>query len=198
MVHMATRPRQLRADDLPTIPVPDEHSGFELVRGELVPIMPAGSIHGRVFGTLWARLRDYETATKLGMALTDTWTRIPLPDDPEQVRAPDVAFIRREKYRHLTGELPTIFPFLPDLAVEVFSPTNERKSKDFDQRIRDYLDAGVALVWVIYPTAKYATVFHPDGSARFLRETEWLEGEDVLPGFRIALAELFAQTEWPG
>ena len=72
-----------------------------------------------------------------------------------------------------------------------FSPTNQRKRGDFQQRVRDYLDAGVRLLWVIYPDPAYAMVYRPDGSARMVRESEALEGEDVLPGFRLDLGELF-------
>lgn len=52
------------------------------------------------------------------------------------------------------------------------------------------MDAGVPLLWVIYPAAAYALVHHPDGTARMVRETEALDGEDVLPGFRLHLGEL--------
>lgn len=62
---------------------------------------------------------------------------------------------------------------------------------DVQQKVRDYLKAGARLVWVVAPQAKTVTVYRPDGSARLLREPERLDGEDVLPGLSIALAELF-------
>jgi Uma2 family endonuclease len=197
MVQMATTARPLRAEDLPTIPVPDDVAGYELVAGELVPVMPAGLQHGRVSGMLWRRLQDYETASKLGMVFLDSWFKLGLARDPQQVRAPDIAFVRKEKLRNLGGKLPQIAPFPPDLAVEVFSTENERKAKEFDQRFRDYLDAGIALVWIIYPDTRSATAFHPNGTGRFLRDKESLDGEDVLPGFRISLEELFAVVDLP-
>jgi Uma2 family endonuclease len=104
--------------------------------------------------------------------------------------------VKTQKLGKLGGKLPSIAPFPPDLAIEVYSPSNERKTKDFHQRIRDYLDAGVPLVWIIYPDARYATAYHPDGSARLLREHEVLDGEDVLPGFVIALEEIFKAMEF--
>ena len=59
------------------------------------------------------------------------------------------------------------------------------------QRIQDYLDAGTQLVWVIHLETTAATVYHADGSARLLRESDVLDGEDVLPGLKIPLRELF-------
>jgi Uma2 family endonuclease len=58
--------------------------------------------------------------------------------------------------------------------------------------VRDYLEAGARLVWLLVPKARTATAYRPDGSARLVREGESLDGEDVLPGLRIPLAELFA------
>jgi Uma2 family endonuclease len=81
----------------------------------------------------------------------------------------------------------------PDLAVEIYPSTSNRKPGDFQKRIRDYLDGGVRLLWVIYPDARCAMVYRPDGSARMVREHEALEGEDVLPGLRIELAGLFRE-----
>ena len=79
------------------------------------------------------------------------------------------------------------------LTVESYSASSNRKPGDFQQRIRDYLDGGVRLLWVIYPGARYAMVHRPDGSARMVREYEALDGEDVLPRLRIDLAELFRE-----
>ena len=59
------------------------------------------------------------------------------------------------------------------------------------QKVRDYLEAGARLVWVIAPAARTATVYRADGSARLLRDGDYLDGEDVLPGLVIPLAELF-------
>ena len=191
---MATNPRPVRAEDLPTIPVPDEILGYELVAGELLPVTPASPAHNCALGVIWTALLDYEAETRSGRVFYDSWFKLGLTRDPEQVRAPDLGWVGRTKLRTLE-RLPTMFAFAPDLAVEVFSPANERKTKDFQQRIRDYLDADVPLLWVLYPDARYATVYHADGSARLLREHETLDGEDVLPGLHIPLEAVFRATE---
>jgi Uma2 family endonuclease len=59
------------------------------------------------------------------------------------------------------------------------------------QKVRDYLEGGAHLVWVLAPEAKTVTVYRPDGSARLLREGDALDGEDLLPGLAIPLEELF-------
>lgn len=191
---MATNPQRFRAEDLPTMPVPDEILGYELVAGELLPVTPASPAHNRALGVIWTALLNYEAKTRSGRVFYDSWFKLGLLRDPEQVRAPDLGWVGKSKLGTLE-QLPTMFNFAPDLAVEVFSPANERKTKDFQQRIRDYLDAGVPLLWIVYPDARYATVYHPDGSARLLREHETLDGEDVLPGLRISLEAVFQATE---
>jgi Uma2 family endonuclease len=189
---MATQPRRLRADDLPHIlPEDPAVSGYELVDGELVPVMPANPRHGELIVEIAALLRTFVKAEQLGRVFVDAWVRLGLERDPERVRAPDVAFVSNPKLRESGGVPHDYFRVVPDLVVEIQSPTNQRKPHDFQQRIRDYLDAGVSLLWVIYPEARYAIVFHADGSARVVREHESLDGETVLPGFEVPLRELF-------
>jgi Uma2 family endonuclease len=187
---MATMPQPLRAEDVPYIPIDDPNcKGYELVNGELVPVMPALRTHGGVAATVGGMLFKYLETAKIGKIYYDVWCKLPLPHDRERLRAPDWAYFSWEKLEQAGND--QIFKVLPDLAIEIFSPTNQRKPGDFQRRIRDYLDVGVGLLWVIYPDAKYAMVHRPDGSARMVRETESLDGEDVLPGFKLDLGELF-------
>jgi Uma2 family endonuclease len=88
------------------------------------------------------------------------------------------------------GELPEKFlRGAPDLAVEVLSPSDTLSR--VEQKASEYIEAGARLVWIIAGEAKTATVYRADGSARLLGEHESLEGEDVLPGLTIPIAELF-------
>jgi Uma2 family endonuclease len=80
------------------------------------------------------------------------------------------------------------FHTAPDVAVEIESA---ERPKAMQQRIQDYLDAGTELVWVIHLETSAVTVYRADGSARLLRESDVLDGEDVLPGLQIPLQELF-------
>jgi Uma2 family endonuclease len=193
---MATQPRRLRADDLPRIPVDDpDIVGYELVDGSLVPVMPANPQHSELIVEVSAILRSFVRAHRLGRVFADPWVRLGLSRDRERVRAPDVAFFSNERLQQSGGVPDDFFRVVPDLTVEIFSPTNERKGRDFQQRIRDFLDAGAPLLWVIHPKERYATVYRADGSARLLREHESLDGEAVLPGLTVPLADLFARMD---
>ncbi len=187
--NMATQAPHLRAEDVPLIPVPDDISGYELVNGELVPVMGSKYRHAWLVFEVCRLLDLHVRSARVGAVVPDVWCKLPLPHDPERLQAPDVAYFTQEKVQPEPAD--GIFRVPPDLIVEIYSPTNLRKPGDFQRRVRDYLDAGVRLLWVIYPDAGYAMVHRPDGSARMVRETEPLEGEDVLPGFRLELGELF-------
>ena len=189
---MATEPRRIRAADVPHIPVTEpESTGYELVDGELVPVMPATRNRSRVAGTVFFRMQAHLQQTRVGAVYADVWCHLDLPYDPERLRAPDVAYFGPAKLEAAGND--EIFHVVPDLAVEVFSPTNRRKPGDFQQRVRDYLDAGVPLLWIIYPDARYAMVHRQDGTANMKREGEALDGEEILPGFRIELDDLFRE-----
>ena len=186
---MASRPDFLTADDVLELPVPDGLLGYELVDGELVPVTPASPIHGNVNGEVYHLLRKYQDERGLtGKAFVDAGFVLGLRRDPERMRSPDVSYVSQAKIdAHPNPE--RIFRCLPELAVEI-DLTSGKKPGGL-QRILDYLEAGVPLVWVIDPHSRTATVYRPDGSARLVRSDESLEGEDVLPGFRLELAALF-------
>jgi Uma2 family endonuclease len=113
---------------------------------------------------------------------------------PGKVRRADVSFVRRDRL----PEVPTSDGYLyiaPDLAVEVISP-NESLYK-VDRKLREYLDAGVTLVWVVNPDARTVTI-HRAHSVTRLQENEYLDGENVLPGFRCPVASIFPPKELGG
>jgi Uma2 family endonuclease len=83
------------------------------------------------------------------------------------------------------------WPVVPNLTVDVVSPTNT--AEDVLAKVRDYFRTGVQLVWVVYPEDESVYVYTSRTSVRILDRTGELDGGDVLPGFRLALAELFEQ-----
>ncbi len=183
---MATKSR-VTAEDLWRMGTGDIRR--ELVDGEVVEMAPAGGVHGRVSGRVYLRLAEHVAAHGGGeVVVGDVGFVLALPGDPERVRAPDVAFVSTGRLPE--GQLPQGFIHgAPDLAVEVLSPSDN--PLEVQQKVRDYLEAGARLVWLIAPRAKTATVYRPDGSARLVREPEHLDGEDVLPGLTLSLTELF-------
>jgi Uma2 family endonuclease len=177
---MATRTR-LTPDDLWRLGNGDVRR--ELVNGEIIEMAPSGGQHGIVLSRLVWLLADYVYRTGVGKVLSgDVGFVLGLPEDRGRVRAPDIAFMR---------SLPAdegFVPAAPDLAVEILSPSDS--PIQIQEKIRDYLEAG-SLVWIVAPKAKTVTVYRPDGSARFLREHDTLEAEDLLPGLSIPLSEIF-------
>jgi Uma2 family endonuclease len=106
-----------------------------------------------------------------------------LAQDEPIVRGPDLAFIARER---LPAELPSGFwPFAPDLAVEVASPSNSLS--ELQEKVLEYFEGGSRMVWVIDPQSRTAMVYHSMREITLLRDTDSLEGGPVVPGFRIAL-----------
>ena len=188
---MATNPNVLTADDVLDLPVPDDAIGYEFVDGQPVLVMPASFTHGYLIAEVVYRLRRFvDDAGLPGKVCTDVGFVLGLPRDRERMRGPDVAYILREK---LAGLDPNrLVRAIPDLAVEI--DLTSAKKPHAQQRVVDYLQAGVRLVWVIDPHSRTAVIYHLDGSARLIPGDGVLDGEAVVPGFRLPIAELFDRT----
>ena len=160
----------------------------ELVDGEVVEMPLNNARHGEVATILAHALVERVRKCGGGKVMCEVGFVLQLPYDLEQVRCPDLAFISDAR---LVGRpLPQkFFPGPPDLAVEILSPSDA--SVYVQQKVRDYLEAGIRLVWLLVPQSKTATVYRADGSARLLRERDSLEGEDILPGFTFRLSALY-------
>jgi Uma2 family endonuclease len=182
---MATRTR-LTAEDLWRMGTGDVRR--ELIDGALVEMPPVGGVHGDVTGRICRRLVEHVEAHGAGKVLVgDVGFVLGLPHDPDRVRAPDVAFVSHERLQG--GRAPEGFlRGAPDLAVEVLSPRDN--SLDIQRKVRDWLEAGSRLVWVVAPAARTTTAYRADGSARLVRDDETLDGEDVLPGLSIRLSDV--------
>ncbi|MGH7467636.1 MAG: Uma2 family endonuclease, partial [Longimicrobiales bacterium] len=145
--------------------------------------------HGVISITIAALIRDHVKRYQInGRVGVEIGYVLGLARDPRRTRAPDVSYITNARLER-AGESATGFVLgAPDLAVEVESAS---RPGPLQQRIQDYLDAGTPLVWVIHVETRSATVYHTDGSARLLRESDVLDGEDVLPGLSIPLRDVF-------
>jgi Uma2 family endonuclease len=170
----------MTAEQLLDLHSPDER--VELVKGVLVVCEPPGPTHGRVVANLAAQLVVYVQQAGMGQVYAGD-TGFTLARNPDTVRAPDLAFVRRER---LPDPEPEGFPDLaPDLAVEIWSP-RDRPGKVL-AKVADYLAAGTRLVWVIHPQRREARVYRADGSESLVTADGMLDGEDVLPGFGCVL-----------
>jgi Uma2 family endonuclease len=173
-------PALMTADELLHVRIPDKR--VELVRGRLVVREPAGLRHGRIAMELARRLANYADDREIGRVYAAE-TGFAVARDPDTVRAPDVAFIRRDR---LPDPEPLGFPDLaPDLVVEVLSPGD--RPGEVLATVADWLSAGTRLVWVADPLRRVARVYRQDGSESIVTAERALEGEDVLPGFACPL-----------
>lgn len=162
---------------------PRDGRKYELVDGAIV-VSPAGTRHEVVGVRLAARLLAFVDAHDLGFVMgSSAGFRLP----GGNVRSPDVSFVAKGRFE---GErAPDDFPTLaPDIAVEVLSPDDRPQA--VLQKVGEYLDAGVGLVWVIDPRKGRAAVYRSVTDARELEPADSLDGEDVLPGFRCRIADL--------
>lgn len=173
-------PTLMTADELLHVKIPGKY--VELVRGVLVVREPPGFHHGEIMLRLGARVLQHVDAHDLGRVVVgDPGFR--LATDPDTVRGPDIAFIRRE---NLPDPTPTGFAtFPPDLVIEICSPTD--RPGDILGKVGDWLSAGTRLVWVIDPLQQLARVYRHDGTQSTVAKQASLDGEDVLPGFSCAL-----------
>jgi len=172
----------MTAEELLQTNVPNKCT--ELVRGVLIVREPPGGRHGAVAAELCRAIGNHVQANQLGTVYTETG--FTLARNPDTVRGPDVAFVRKDRTEN---PVPVGFPeFAPDLAVEVLSP-GDRPGVTL-AKIGDWLDAGARLVWVIDPERRIARVYRRDGSETIIGTDAQLDGEDVLPGFSCPLAAI--------
>ena len=176
------------AEDLAAMPADDNR--YELIRGGLVEMSPAGAEHGELELEMGALMRNHVVPLKLGKVY-GAETGFILSRDPDTVLAPDVAFVRADRLTGRRRDRRGFLALVPDLIVEVISPS-ERPDKVAD-KLRDYLDAGVRLAWLLYPDPPAIAVHAPGRPVQMLYEGDWLDGEDVLPGFRVAVTDLFQE-----
>jgi Uma2 family endonuclease len=169
-------------EDLLTMPDGDR---YELVDGHLVE-RSMGSRSSYISSRLIILMGHFAWANRLGIVLDAEASYQCFPN--RKVRKPDASFIRIGRLAeevvpegHLT--------IAPDLAIEVISPNDLHC--ETDRKVQEYLTAGTRLVWVVNPEVRTVLIYRANGSIVGVRESDILEGEDVIPGFRCPVAELF-------
>lgn len=170
--------------------LPDDDLRHELVEGELIVMSPAGRRHGLVGLRCAWKLAEFVEERALG-EVHGADTGFILRRKPDTVRAPDAAFISRDRVAPLTDsrEDDLFLELAPDLAVEVVSPSDT--AREMSGKVVGYLDAGTQQVWVVEPRKRIVTVYTANGMARLLGEGDAIDGGELLPGFRLELTELF-------
>lgn len=185
---VATETRSMTAADL--LALGDAAGRCELVRGELVTLAPAGAEHGELAATVVAALVEWNRRHRAGR-VTGAETGILLARDPDTVRAPDAAYISRER---LGGPLPKGYLEVPpDLVVEVVSPSD--RQAEVLAKVGQWLDFGVPMVWLVWPEPRRVWVWRSGHEIETLAEGDTIDGGAVLPGFSLAVSEVFPTEE---
>lgn len=186
MAHPPTE-RLLTAEDLYDLPDDGFHH-YELDAGRLVVSEPPGEWHGSIAVNIGAALLAFVRPRRLGAVMVESGFVV--RRGPDTVHGPDVSFIHRERARRGPAREKFVEGH-PDLAVEIVSPSD--RAGRVTRKVAGYLERGTGLVWVVYPRKRLVVVHTPDGTTRLVREPDALDGGDVVPGFRLPVAEVFAE-----
>jgi Uma2 family endonuclease len=177
---------RLTADEL--LARPDEQE-FELVNGQLVE-RKMSEESSWIGGEIFRLLSNYVKGQQLGRAFPDGNGFQCFPNDSQQVRKPDAAVVLHAR---VAGPLATkgYTRVAPNLVVEVISPGDE--AYEINNKIEEWLAAGVDEVWIVMPPAKTVTIHTREQSPRTFRSDEEIESVYGAPGFRCRVADFFQE-----
>ena len=178
--------RSITADELLVMDLPPGR--YDLIDGELIQMPPAGEAHGVRSYRIILRLGPHVEANDLGQVYPPE-TGFVLTNGGEHVVSPDVAFVLKERLapdRNREGYLRVA----PDLAVEIVSPSDYPAL--VERKIAKYLAANVPLLWVVYPDRRRVRVLGAGREPAEFGEGDVLDAGDIVPGFRLPVADIFA------
>ncbi len=164
--------------------LPDDEFRYALIKGVLYRMPPPMARHGRVVSAVSWHLYGFVVENRLGVIYDQSG--FILGRDPDTLLGPDLSFVQRDRVPVDEDAYPML---APDLVVEVVSPSQSGPS--IEEKTALYLAAGVRLIWIVDPPRHTVRVQRLDGTQTLLSEQDTLDGEDVLPGFRLHLARLF-------
>jgi Uma2 family endonuclease len=166
--------------------IPDFH--YEVVDGQFVETPWLRAFESVIASDLQSRIGLFAMENKLGRVTTETLFVVDAIRNLQ--RRPDVAYVSFGRWsRNLRVPRIEAWDVIPDLAVEVVSPSNT--ADEVLGKIREYFQAGVRRVWLIFPTEEQAYVYRSPTKNVILTTSDEFDGEDVLPGFRLGLSTLF-------
>ena len=182
---MVTTTRPMTAEEL--LDMPDDGFRYELVRGELRKMPLAGHVHGKHAASIGVSLAVHVKANGLGVVYA-SGTGFKLASNPDHVRAPDAAFVRRER-AEAVGDATGYFPGVPDLVIEVVSPSD--RYAEVDEKVADWLDAGAQAGVVVNPRGRVVRVHRSLTDVVVLTESDTLDVSDVVQGWQMPIREIF-------
>lgn len=170
--------------------LPKDGHKRELREGEIV-MSPTGYRHERIVARILAAMLRHAEENRLGAVCGSSlgcWMA------SGNLLCPDVCFITRARLPAMEGAEEKYFRGSPDLVVEVLSPWD--RSMRVREKLEDYFESGARLAWIFDPSERNVEIYHHPAEGRRLGPTGVLDGENVLPGFRLPLPELFAELSF--
>ncbi|MBW4526085.1 MAG: Uma2 family endonuclease [Phormidium tanganyikae FI6-MK23] len=171
--------------------LPDNGDRYELINGQIKVLDSAGMEHSYISALVGCSIGRYSFNRKLGV-VCDSSTAFKMSSGNQ--RSPDVSFVAKDRLKGLKQLPKGFFDGAPDLAVEVISPSNT--FEEIHQKSVEYFESGSRLVWVINPDEESIVIYRGTTPDRLLKRTDFLEGEEVVDGFRLAIAELFTELDF--
>ena len=160
---------------------------FELINGEIVEVNPPKPNHAYTADRFYIAFDRYAEQTGSGIAFSDS-VGYDLPNGDSLI--PDASFVAKSQ---VWFPLPDSFNFAPLVAVEVASPSNS--GRELLDKAESFLECGTGIVWIAYPVTRVVDACHltEDGSliVRKMDINGTLDGEDVLPDFKLAVKDVF-------
>ncbi len=166
---------------------------FEVVDGQRLELKPMGAHEVLLASALFEFLAPYARQQKLGQVVSEMLFVLDATRDLK--RRPDLAFVSYPRWRESTPGREDAWNAVPDLAIEIISRSNTAET--VDDKIVEYFQAGVRLVWVIFPNTRRVYVYQSSREASVLEADQELDGGDVLPGFRLRIQSLFDAVTKP-
>jgi Uma2 family endonuclease len=169
-----------------------EEALYEIIDGQRVELPPMSVRSSLIAFELARKIANFAEERDLGRAVVEALFHLPLARD--RSRRPDAAFVSYQRWakgRAIPPDEDAAWEVVPELAVEVVSPSD--RAEELMTKVTEYFEAGVSQVWVLYPRQQFVVVFESLTRIRGLTGAEELDGGEVLPGFRLALATLFPQ-----
>lgn len=160
-------------------------SEYEIVDGELYERPMPNPTHSRIQIKLGSKLLAFVEENNSGMVYTECHFEL----KRNLTRVPDIAFVSFERFPENGEPAGSRWLISPDLAVEIVSP-NDVLNEVFE-KIDEYFAAKVKQVWLVSPEQKTLTIYRSRKSATILTEEDELISEDILPGFRLKLSDIF-------
>lgn len=172
----------MTADDL--FLMPEDDARYELIRGELIKMPPPDRIHGRRLLRVGSFFLSYADEVG-GEATAEAGFRLEV--EPDTVLGPDITYTNSARVP--LDDARGYVSYAPDVAVEIDSPSNRPGERL--ARVEIYHGAGTRLVLFVNDEKRTVTAHYADGRVIVLTINDVLDGEDIMPGFRLPIADLF-------